>query len=284
MNFNYQKAYCVHAVPAFNNLSSRARKVHTKLLPLVGDSQQGRDLNIPLNDEIRAIFDKLTTKEIAEMSRASYFVGHWYPSLLPRLFDNKKGESWKVTNCADQILRKRLAPLPRNIKIHDGKLRVTYSNKDCWMWKEFALATEKNLKTFKESKLPFGETTLDKSAKKLAEHIGDLWPDVDSVEDNDLYLEFIMLHNKYIDDKNRAKVSALLPDAEKSAKREIEQAKIKTKAYTWLLDNGFADLDNVIFYGHTQRFCFGWQRKLSDAEKSALLDALCEFPFDYDIK
>ena len=282
-DFNYQKAYCVQALPAFKNLPEHVKKAHKKLLPLVGELQQGRNLEIPLNDKIRAIFDKLPILEIAQLSRASYFVGHWHPGILPSPFEKKRGESWKVSNCADQVLRERLQPPPR-IEIHEGKLRVTYSSRDCWLWEEFALATEKNLQTFKESNLPFGESTLLKSAEKLAEHIGDLWPDVDSMKDNELYKEFVALANQRTEDKNREKVADLLKDARASAKREIETAKIKTEAYTWLLDNGFTDLDNVIYYNHTKTFCFGWRNSLSDKEKSKLLDILCEFPFEYETK
>ena len=52
----------------------------------------------------------------------------------------------------------------------------------------------------------------------------------------------------------------------------------------WLLDHGVS-VENVIFYDHTGRFCFGWKdRGVSPAVASALRDVLCEFPFDYDIQ
>lgn len=84
--------------------------------------------------------------------------------------------------------------------------------------------------------------------------------------------------------KNRQKVASLIPEAEGKAAALIEAAKIETDAYTWLLDHGVNILENTIYYTHTGRFCFGWRNPLTDDEKSKLLDILCEFPFDYDIK
>lgn len=82
--------------------------------------------------------------------------------------------------------------------------------------------------------------------------------------------------------RNRQKVAALIPEAEKKAAELIEEANIKTKAFTWLLDHEINILDNVIFYTHTQRFGFGWREPFTPEVKSKLLDILSEFPFDYD--
>jgi len=84
--------------------------------------------------------------------------------------------------------------------------------------------------------------------------------------------------------RNRQQVADLIPEAEKKANETIQEAKIKTKAFTWLLDHEMNIIDNVIFYTHTQRFCFGWRNPLTADEKSKLLDILSEFPFDYDLK
>ena len=57
----------------------------------------------------------------------------------------------------------------------------------------------------------------------------------------------------------------------------------KRDGFLWLLDRGFRT-DNVIFYTHTGRFCFGWRSPLSGELLSRTLDIITEFPFDYDIK
>lgn len=63
----------------------------------------------------------------------------------------------------------------------------------------------------------------------------------------------------------------------------IESANDEYDGLKWLLDKGMR-LDNVIYYNHTRKFSFGWRKPLGDAEKSALLDLIAEFPFDYEIK
>ena len=49
------------------------------------------------------------------------------------------------------------------------------------------------------------------------------------------------------------------------------------------MDHGVS-IDNCIYYSHTGRFGFGWREPVGQAVYSALVDVLCEFPFDYDIK
>jgi len=188
-NFNYEKAYFTQAKPAFENLSEKQKEAHRKTALRVKDLQQGRNLNIPISPEIHQIFDRLSCREIAELARASYFVGHWQPSGVTSLFENESGQAWKVSDVCDQILRERIAT-PYNILIHQGKLRVTFSNRDCWLWEEFSLATEENLRTFENCDLPFGGTTLENSANSLKAVINDLWSDVDTMPNNEDYQRF----------------------------------------------------------------------------------------------
>lgn len=51
----------------------------------------------------------------------------------------------------------------------------------------------------------------------------------------------------------------------------------------WLLDRNI-NTENCIYYSHTGKFCFGWRNPVSASVKSALLDILVEFPFEYEIK
>ncbi|MCP4570569.1 MAG: hypothetical protein GY841_23540 [FCB group bacterium] len=66
-------------------------------------------------------------------------------------------------------------------------------------------------------------------------------------------------------------------------KKDTENAKAEHDGLIWLMDNNVS-IDNVIYYNHTKRFCFGWRHPVGADVKSELLDLLCEFPFDYDIK
>lgn len=83
--------------------------------------------------------------------------------------------------------------------------------------------------------------------------------------------------------KARRRVAELIPEAEKKAQALLEAAKVETEAMTWLLDHGIKP-DNVIYYNHTGRFCFGWRSSIQGQEREDLLEALRKFPFDYDIK
>lgn len=281
-NFDYEKAYFVQAKPAFERMNVAQKEAHEKLLPLVKDLNQKIDLNIPVSDEMRGILEKFTCQEIAEMARASFFLGHWKPRLMQPLFEMKAGESWKVANVCDQILRIRLSPLPRNILIHEGKFRVTFSNRDCWLWKEFGLATEKNLEIFKNCGLSFGEISLENSAKALAITCNDLWPDIDDMPGNEDYDNFLRLERE----NDLVKLKKRHADKLARIQKDIEDSKVELKAFTWLIENGIREdlIDNCIYYSHKGRFCFGWRNPLTEKDKRELEGLLCEFQFDYDFK
>lgn len=51
----------------------------------------------------------------------------------------------------------------------------------------------------------------------------------------------------------------------------------------WIWDKGF-DLDNVIYYDHSNRFCFGWRNPVSESVAARILDVISEFPYNYTIK
>ena len=78
---------------------------------------------------------------------------------------------------------------------------------------------------------------------------------------------------------NRQRVAALVPEAEKKALQLIADAKIEAEGKTWLLDHELNILNNVIFYTHTQKFCFGWRTGMKDNPPD-----LTGFPFPYELK
>jgi hypothetical protein len=84
--------------------------------------------------------------------------------------------------------------------------------------------------------------------------------------------------------KARARVEKLVSEATDKAAKLIKQAEEERDGKLWLLDRGLS-IENVIYYGHTGRFHFGWQGKegLSDEVVSSLLDVISEFPAPYDI-
>lgn len=67
------------------------------------------------------------------------------------------------------------------------------------------------------------------------------------------------------------------------SRKDTRNATTERDGKLWIWDHGFS-LDNVIYYSHTGRFCFGWRQPVSDSVASKLLDVMSEFPFPYTIK
>jgi hypothetical protein len=63
---------------------------------------------------------------------------------------------------------------------------------------------------------------------------------------------------------------------------KITNAEIEYTAFELLIDNDI-DFENVIYYSHTQTFCFGWREKLSDDDAGKLAKQLndCGFTARY---
>lgn len=76
------------------------------------------------------------------------------------------------------------------------------------------------------------------------------------------------------------------------AKERIEAEYVKTCAVAlekrdaarWIMAHVPGAYENWIFYSHTGRHCFGWRTPLDAGTASALLDAISEFPFLYELK
>jgi hypothetical protein len=69
----------------------------------------------------------------------------------------------------------------------------------------------------------------------------------------------------------------------KEYKEKTEAAKTKHDGMLWLWERNI-NLDNVIYYSHTDKFSFGWREPVSDAVRDRLLQIMSEFPFGYEIK
>lgn len=71
--------------------------------------------------------------------------------------------------------------------------------------------------------------------------------------------------------------------AEKYAKLTAA-ARQERDGMLWLLDRG-VPLDNVIYYSHSGKFCFGWRGDgVSPAVRDSILEFISEFPAPYIIK
>jgi len=80
-----------------------------------------------------------------------------------------------------------------------------------------------------------------------------------------------------------ARIAAERLSLVKSRDEAINHANIEHDGFIWCLNRGLKT-DDLIYYKHTGRFCFGWRSNGVDLSiLSEILDAISEFPFPYDI-
>ena len=84
-------------------------------------------------------------------------------------------------------------------------------------------------------------------------------------------------------ERDKKRIAKARADVIAKADRETKNAKAERDGFLWFMDRGIRT-DNLIFYDHTGRFCFGWRQPVDDELRSAVLDVVSEFPFPYDLK
>lgn len=84
-------------------------------------------------------------------------------------------------------------------------------------------------------------------------------------------------------ERGKARIAKKRADIIEEAESTIKDATTKRDGFLWLMDRGI-NVDNCIFYNHTQRFSFGWRKPVEKEIESAILEHMSEFPFLYEIK
>lgn len=72
-----------------------------------------------------------------------------------------------------------------------------------------------------------------------------------------------------------------IADKIKDADENIKAAKLEKKCYLWLIKHNI-NFDNVIYYNHIKKFCFGWRRPIEN--KEGLANQIKGFPAPFEIK
>ena len=85
------------------------------------------------------------------------------------------------------------------------------------------------------------------------------------------------------DSRNAAKLKKQRADIVAKLQEETTAATQEHDGMIWLMDHNVS-VDNVLYYSHTDKFCFGWRSKLDQEVVDALLEMISEFPFAYEIK
>lgn len=68
-----------------------------------------------------------------------------------------------------------------------------------------------------------------------------------------------------------------------SRDKAIRVANTEHDGFMWFLDRGI-NTDNLIYYSHTNTFCWGWRNPIDDCLKDEILEIISEFPFNYSLK
>jgi hypothetical protein len=80
----------------------------------------------------------------------------------------------------------------------------------------------------------------------------------------------------------KARITKKRQDLKRDYDKAIRIAETEFRGFSWLMDNGL-NIDNVIYYSHTDCFNFGWRKPVDAEVVSAILEVISEFPFQYEI-
>lgn len=83
--------------------------------------------------------------------------------------------------------------------------------------------------------------------------------------------------------RGKARIKSEREKLEAKYKKAIHAAQTEHDGFLWLMDHGI-NTSNVIYYSHTDTFCFGWRQPLGPEVLSEWLNIASEFPFTYEIK
>lgn len=84
-------------------------------------------------------------------------------------------------------------------------------------------------------------------------------------------------------ERAKARIAASLEAVQKKYEKATRNATNERDGFLWLMGRGIKT-SNVIYYDHTETFCFGWQKKLEEPLLGDLLNVISEFRWPYRIE
>jgi hypothetical protein len=85
-------------------------------------------------------------------------------------------------------------------------------------------------------------------------------------------------------ERGKVRIAAKRARVEVDYAKAIKNATVERDGMVWLMDKGI-NTDNVIYYGHTGKFGFGWRKKFSLTAWDDMQEAMGEpFPFPYKVE
>lgn len=109
------------------------------------------------------------------------------------------------------------------------------------------------------------------------------YPELSAAEKAHIMPQYISRQTTGKDSRNAKRLAEKRARIESGYKKSVYAAKTEHDGFIWLMDNQ-VNIENCIYYSHTDIFSFGWRSPVSPEVKSKLLDVLTEFPHNYEIK
>lgn len=174
--FDYKAACAEVSQPLARALPVEVLEVYRYMRddPATEDLRQGRDLCIPINEELRRRFEALETGALSFAAQVINDCGS-FSGTVDQGKQDTRGAYWKFSNVADQILLERLklparnatAPNGLSFKVYEGALRVCASGFDFWTWEEVGPATPEALQFARELAKQYAATDLFNRPKAI---------------------------------------------------------------------------------------------------------------------
>lgn len=295
--FDYESAWKELALPAYKALPGPALALIEETGLVSADLHQDRACNMVWPDDdgkLRELFDRMDTAMLATAAHVSYHYSHWRPGASIAGNAPTVPGGWKFANYADQVLRLRFNAA-RDVKsgvgllIHEGTIRVCYSSRDSWTWHEIASATQDG---HAESIGIADKLRRKLATAKLSERDNVAFRFMEELKKREAWsgwsIEPYMVEESELELRRAARMPK--PDkakiiAELQAEFEAKRASATTErdGFLWLINNDLPT-ENCIYYNHAGRFCFGWRNPYTVEARLVLLEALKQFPFEYDVK
>lgn len=286
---NYIEWWFKYPKKEIEGLSKTMSELYRWLLNEVRELQQlSADINIPMSDKMVNMLMNYESEDLAKLSRASFYYGHWKPLSVNAVYDISKGAYWKASNIIDQFLYERLNISEyANIIISEGMLIVKYSSEEMSMNKTIGLAIEKNLSIYSRTEYSRGQSIeIDEFTKMIEDIIAKIdWRYRDWDLDNAINIDSNE-YRDYIEHEKRRIAQKLWQDYADDVDRKIKaitDSGIERDGKLWLIAHDIS-YENCIYYGFEDTFVFGWRDKISEKDKAKLMEKLKSFPYKWRIK
>lgn len=76
----------------------------------------------------------------------------------------------------------------------------------------------------------------------------------------------------------QARLEAAIERRLKRMREKKRAAELEYSVIKWLIDKGFTNIENLIFYAHSMTFCLGWRERLTNEDLKFVYSKINDFP------